>query len=434
VTVIAQQRGGAVMSLEAVPLGQRIENALVTYVAYLGKLIWPVDLAAFYPYRPAPWTTVAIAVVVLAAITALVISVARRHRAPLVGWLWYLGTLVPVIGIVQVGRQAMADRYTYVPFIGIFIAVAWALPAMATRARARQVLAAGLAAAIVLACVVVTRAQVQHWQNNHALWSRALAVALDVDPARARLAAAGLAVDDRHVSETIGRFFRGDPGDARGDLALVLLANGHADDAMAMLREEVQRSPASGVAYERLARVEALSGRVDAAIASFSDAIRLDPSLASAHGNLGRLLGERGQFDRAAAALTEAVRLAPRDAAARCDLGLALSHLGRFQEAQAQYDQALAIDPRLPELHNNIGLLRAAEKQVAEALAHFAEAVRLRPDYVEGLRNLGIAQLQLGRPAEAAQAFQRVLALAPNDATARQALAMIGKEYEFDDG
>ena len=425
ITVIAQQRGGAVMSLEAIPLGQRVANALVSYVTYLAKMVWPTDLAVFYTYRPAPWTSVMIAVVVLAAITAVAVKLARRNPAPLVGWLWYLGTLVPVIGLVQVGRQAMADRYTYVPLIGIFIAIAWAVPALTARARAGRFAIAAAALAIVIACTAVTRAQVEHWRSNQALWSRALAVTLDVDPAQARLAAAGLATDERHVSDAIGRFFQADTDDARGELALVLLAGGHQDEALALLREGVQRAPGSAVAYERLGRAEALSGRIDAAIASFGDAIRIDPALASAHSNLGRLLGQRGQFDRAATALAEAVRLAPGDAAARTDLGLALSHLGRFDDAQAQYDQALTLDPKMPELHNNVGLLLAAQKRVGDALPHFAEAVRLRPDYLEGLRNLGIAYLQLDRPADAAEVFRKVLSIKPDDDTARKGLAMI---------
>jgi Flp pilus assembly protein TadD len=425
VTVIAQQRGGAVMSLEAIPLGQRVANAIVSSVTYLEKLIWPVDLAAFYPYRPASWSTVVIAAGVLLGITAVVTRVARRNRAPLVGWLWYLGTLVPVIGLVQVGRQAMADRYTYVPFIGLFIALAWAVPALERRARLQRV-ATGLAAVtIVVACTVVTRAQVEHWHSNQALWSRALAVTLDVDPGLARAATARLAIDDRHVSETMARFFRTDPAEARGELAMVLFGAGQPDDALTLLREEIRRAPGSAAAYERLARAEALTGGVDAAIASFGDAIRLDPARATAHSDLGRLLGERGQYDRAVQSFTEAVRLAPRDAAARCDLGLALAHLGRFDDAEAQYTQALAIDPKLPELHNNIGLLRAAQNRVADALPHFAEAVRLRPDYVEALRNVGVAHLQLKQLGDAAQAFEGVLKIKPNDETARKGLAMI---------
>ena len=215
------------MSLEAIPLAQRVANALVSYVTYLAKMVWPADLAVFYPYRPAPWTSVAVAVVVLAAITAWSSGSRAAIRAPLVGWLWYLGTLVPVIGLVQVGRQAMADRYTYVPLIGIFIAVAWAVPALTAKARAGRLAIGAAAVAILIACTAVTRAQVEHWRSNQALWSRALAVTLDVDPAQARLAAAGLATDERRVSDTIGRFFRVDTDNARGELALVLLAGGH---------------------------------------------------------------------------------------------------------------------------------------------------------------------------------------------------------------
>jgi Flp pilus assembly protein TadD len=426
VTVIAQQRGGAVMSLEAIPLAQRVANAVVSYVTYLEKMVWPVDLAAFYPHRPAPWSTVLIAAAVLVAITAIVLRLARRNRAPLVGWLWYVGTLVPVIGLVQVGRQAMADRYTYVPFIGIFLALAWAVPVAASRARVRQAAVGVVAITIVIACAAVTRAQVGHWRDNQALWSQALAVTLEIDPAVAQQATARLSIDTRRVSDTIARFFRTDATEARSDLAFLLLAD-HPDESLALLRAGVQRAPDSAVAYERLARAEALTGHTDAAIASFGDAIRLDPTLASAHADLGRLLGERRHYERAAQSLGEAVRLAPRDALARCDLGLALTQLGRFDDAEAQFTQALALDPKLPELHNNFGLLRTAQNRVADALPHFAEAVRLRPDHVEALRNLGIAHLQLKQVNEAAQVFRRVLALSPGDDTARKALALIGK-------
>jgi protein O-mannosyl-transferase len=426
VTVIAQQQGGAVMSLEAVPFALRIQNAAVSFVAYLGQALWPANLAAFYPQRAPSIALVAFSVMALSTITvAVVVAWRRRNPAPAVGWFWYLGTLVPVIGLVQVGRQAMADRYTYVPFIGLFIAMVWAVPRLAVRRPLARAVLAAAATAILVACVVVTRAQVRHWHSNTALWERALDVTLGLGRDRARLLVAGLTLDGGRVAEPIARFFQPDADRARLDAAGVLLELGHRDAALRTLHEVIGKQPLMAAAHEHLGRALAATGRTDAAVASFLEALRLDPTLQSAHANLGRIHGDAGRFDRAAQHLSQAVTLNPRDARARCDFGLALTHLGQFDEALAQFGEALKLDPTLPELHNNLGLARAGQGHLAESVPYFREAVRLRPSYADALRNLAIAEMRLGRADAAIRSFQELLRLRPGDAAAREALELL---------
>ena len=428
ITVIAQSRGGAVMPLDVIPFGTRLANAVVAYATYLWKAIWPVDLAMFYPYNTSLGATpVAMAAAILVAITALAWRHRRQDPAPLIGWLWYLGTLVPVIGLVQVGRQAMADRYTYVPFIGLFIAIAWAGPRL-RRSTASRLVTAGAAGAIVVACIAVTRAQVQHWQNNTTFWTRAIAVTLDVDPGHAERAVTALTEKTGKVSAAIAALFRVPPSEARRDLGAILLQAKQYADAEALLIRAVAERPDDALVHETLGRLRVVQGRSADAIDPLKRALAIDPARQQTQANLGRLLGQLGRLNEAKPYLAAAVAQDPSDAAARNDYGLVLATEGEFAAAMAQYSAALAIDATIPELFNNIGLLYAAEKRMPDAIDQFNKAVALSPDYVEALKNLGIAYITMGNHREAAKFFQRVLQLKPNDETARKGLEITGKD------
>jgi tetratricopeptide (TPR) repeat protein len=335
VTVHAQQ--AALHTLEQLPFSARVLNALVAYVVYLGKAVWPADLAALYqlPAGGAPAGEAAAASAVLLAVTTLALGLGRRRPYMPVGWLWYLGTLVPVIGLVQVGIQAYADRYTYLPSVGLFLAAVWGLADLAGPSRAARAVLAVTAAAALAACAAATWAQVATWRSSQTVWEQAVRVDPDNALAWGRYAA-WLAEDDR------------------------------LDDAAHAAREALRRNPGYAAAENVLGSALLWRGRPEEAVGHFEAALRLDPNLASAHAELGAALRALGRWAEALAHLREAVRRGGDVALFHTALALALQEDGRAAEADAEYRRALALDRRVR--------LRLAGR--AEALATHPDAAR----------------------------------------------------------
>jgi Flp pilus assembly protein TadD len=315
-TYVAQSQGGVMRTLTQYPFDARAANAAVSYVLYLWKAIWPTGLALFYPYPYAgvPAFEVAAAVAALAVVTAACVRTSLRAPYLLVGWFWYLVTLVPVIGLVQVGSQAMADRYTYVPLIGPFVMLAFALPV-----RPRRVVATAVLAAIVALAAVAFR-QVGYWRNSVVLFTRSIAVTKDNAVAESNLARAlfdrgqiGSAV--AHCAEAVR--IAPDMGDAQANLVRGLLALGRNEEAMARTREALSQRPNDSRTHVNAGLIARMGGDTDAAASSFREALRLDPTDQEAHLNLGAILAEHGRRDEAIAEFETAVRLRPSDARAR---------------------------------------------------------------------------------------------------------------------
>ena len=316
ITLIVQSQGGATRALTHFPMATRLANAGVSSVTYLVKAIWPTRLAVFYPYPydGIPAWNVAGAIVVLLAVTAACVRL--RPRAPhlLVGWLWYLVTVLPVVGIIQVGSQAMADRYTYVPLIGPFVMLAFALPARPKRI----VLAA--ASAAVLALALVAFRQAGYWRDSVTLFTRTLAITNENAMAHNSLA---WALFDRgqidaaveHCAEAV-RIAPG-MGDAQSNLVRGLLAQGKTAEAAAKVQEALHDRPNDSRTHVNAGLIARFAGRDADAVASFREALRLDPNDQEAHLNLGSVLAAQGQRDEAGAQFEEAVRLRPGDARAR---------------------------------------------------------------------------------------------------------------------
>ncbi len=310
---------------ERVALPQRVANAIDSYAAYLGQTFWPTRLAYFYPHPEAglPPGRVAVGAAVLLALTGLALHQARRRPWGLVGWLWYLGTLVPVIGLVQVGSQARADRYTYLPMVGIAIAVAWAAREAAGARRERRLALAGVAAVVLLALGLTAHRQVAVWRDSVTLRSHAVAVR---------------------------------PPDAvlEAGLAGALVSAGRTEEALAHLDEAIRLEPSWTPARLMRAKGRMRVGRVEEAIADYRAILTTEPGNARARANLGLALARSGRPREARAELERAVaQPRPGDVAperwARVHLGLArlLAAAGEGEAARSARSRALALDPSL---------------------------------------------------------------------------------------
>lgn len=350
-TYVAQQAVGAASSLQSLPLGLRLENAVVSYWEYLRTLAWPVPLTMIYPLPDSIGpAAVAGAAILLLAISGL--AVWGRRRAPylLVGWLWYLGTLVPVIGIVQVGTQARADRFTYVPLIGLFVILVWACADLAAGARWRRVAAVAAGLVVVTAASLQARVQISYWKDSVTLWTHAVESTLGVSQYDAHRSLGRILAGKGRTAEAIGHFeaavaLSPSSPDARLDLAGILAAAGRQADAITQLQEVTRLRPEGADAHATLGALWSGLGRVDAAIREFEVVLRIRPE-GGVHNNLGALLAQQGRLAEAVPHFEEAARLGPDVETARVNLGLALARLGRPREARAVFIQVLQQNPR----------------------------------------------------------------------------------------
>ena len=331
ITLVAQRAGGAIAPLDSYSLGSRVANAIVSYVRYIGRMFWPADLAVFYPLPREGWPVWVVAgcAVLLAGITALVLLERRQRPYLLTGWLWYLVTLLPVIGLVQVGDQAMADRYTYIPLTGLFIMVVWGCADLlarggqtriATSMIGLQTLGALVAGAVVIAFAACAHVQVWHWRDSVALYEHALAVTKDNAVAHNNL---GLALLDRDRPREATAHFREalriDPrySEIRSNLALALIRDRRYDDAVAESSTALDRWPDDDLAHARLGLALALSGKRDAAEIHLREALRLNADNIEARINLGSLLADTGRSEEARVHAAEALRIDPWSVDAR---------------------------------------------------------------------------------------------------------------------
>jgi tetratricopeptide (TPR) repeat protein len=432
VTFIVQRRFGAVKSLESFPFSARLPNAIVSYVDYLRDVVWPMKLGMFYPFPASvPAARVLSAVVVLVLISALVWWFARKAPWWAVGWLWYLVMLVPVIGLVQVGGQARADRYMYLPLVGIAIAVAWGAVEAVRAAARRQVLAAA-AVIVVVACTAVTHAQVQHWRDTVALWSHTADVTNDTNNFGVHFGLAEYLREIDRPHEAIARYeesIRRQPtyAESRYGLGQALLDAGQTERALAAFGEAVRLEPDYLEARMALGVGLARAGRAREAIAHFAEVVRLRPGVAEGHRHLALAFAVEGRLTEALPHFADAVRLDPSSAPARNDYGLSLAESGRTDEAVAQFAEARRLDPHLADAHYNLGRILAARGQVTEALTHLAEAVRLDPSFVDARLSLAVTYAQARRLDDAVRELREVLRRDPANARARAALQAIGR-------
>ncbi|MFO1512712.1 MAG: tetratricopeptide repeat protein [Verrucomicrobiota bacterium] len=393
ITFVVQRSAGAVN--EYMSLDYRLSNVAISLVRYLGKTFWPTDLAFFYPHPPQwPVAFVAAAVLLLVAISVLAVRRRQSHPSLLVGWGWFLGTLVPVIGLVQVGQQSIADRYTYIPSVGVLVALVWGIYALVSD---RKQLVQGLAIAggvAALVCLALTRQQTRVWKNTESLCRHAIAV-----------------VPNNYLAHDM--------------LGAVLEKRGENDPALREHLRALEIKPDYADAHNNLGVALQHQGKLAAAVEQYQRAIQLRPRYAEAHFNLAVALESAGQFDNAATEYSRAIALRRNYADAHYNLGLLYGRLGRLDQAVAEFQTTLDINPTLADAHNNLGVTLDRLGRLDQAISHYQQAINARPDYPRAHFNLGVALSKAGQLDAATAAFEAALRLKPDYAEARTNLEAI---------
>ena len=359
-TYLAQKHGGAMAGTDIFPLAARLSNALVSYVKYIGKMLWPLDLIYFYPHPIGTLSNgqAALSLLFLGAITAIAVACRRSRPWLITGWLWYMGTLVPVIGVIQVGRQAMADRYSYLPLIGLFVAITW-------EARSRTFTARGTTGALKVGGAVL-------------------------------------------LATFAGLTFR---------------QSGYWKDMQELSNHLLESDPRNYVAYNMLGADFLLRHEAAKAAPLLRASLALSPDYHEARYNLGLALAEMGETDEALLQFVLLARANPRDAATLYNLGLRYVAKGNLHQALEIFSKALAIEPKRARIHYNIGRTLDALGRSGEAVGHYRAALALDPEYAEAHNNLGVTLAELGRKEEAIDHFEAAVRLAPLYAEAQANLA-----------
>ena len=385
VTFIVVKAVGDVVPTGLISPAQRVAGALVAYARYLGKLFWPQNMTVFYPYSThLPWWQVTGAALLLAIISIISLLSATRRPWLIVGWLWFMISLVPVIGLVQVGGQAIADRYTYLSAVGLFVMVAWdCADRFAHWPGARPALVTA-AALTLMGCILVSMRQLQYWRDSITLFSHAIDV-------------------------TTGNLV------AYNDLGQALAESGKLEPARLEYATALQIDPAYAEALDNLGSVLEQEGKFDEAISNLDAALKVRPNYDQAHYNLALAYSGQGKTAQAIAEYRATIKLNPGYDKALANLGLILAQQGNLTEAISLYQQAIHIAPDNAYAHNALAFALASQGDANGALQHYSDALQIKPDLEEAHENLAVLLAEHGRFDDARPHFQTALKLHPND-------------------
>jgi tetratricopeptide (TPR) repeat protein len=422
VTFIAQRRGGAVSSLSGFPLSARIANAVVSYVRYLAKMFWPVRFSVLYPH-PGHWPLWQIigATLLLALITAFVIWRRREEPYLVVGWLWFVGMLIPAIGVVQVGIQSMADRYSYLPTVGILIMAVWGISEVIHV----QWLLVSVTSVAFAACLTLTPIQVRYWRDSDTLFRHAVAVTKDNYLAYNNL---GYFLSQRGETEKSIPYYQSslqiNPNydEAHNNLGFAYAQLGRFADATNEYIKALSINPNLTEAHNNLGNALGNLGLNDAAIHEYKVALEENPRHADAHNNLGIALAMHGKLDDAIAQFRLALLYKKNYASAHSDLGNALAMKGDYADAIAEYEASLRINPKDSQADNNIANVFAQQGKLDKATEYYRLALELKPDNPEAHYNYGLCLLRQGKQPQAIEELRAALRQRPNYPDAQRQL------------
>jgi Tfp pilus assembly protein PilF len=390
VTFLVQRTGGAVN--EGVALFPRFINVLVSYVRYVGKLFVPLDLAFFYPPQNWPLWSGALALVALTSVTVAGMMLSRRQPAFFIGWLWFLGTFVPVIGIVIIGQHSIADRYTYIPSFGFFVALVWGVHAAVASRPKLQMATSGMAAVALLACIFLTRQQISQWHDTQTLCRHAIKV-------------------------TTGNYI------AHDMLGAALEKAGHREEAMREHLESLRINPKNADAHNNLGVAYQHQGDLQAAVRELGEAIRLRPNHAEAYYNLGVALSDSGQLDKARESYLRALAIRPFHVNSHFNLGNLYFREGKLDQAAMEFQRTLEIAPNSSDALNNLGVISDRLNQLDQSIGFYQRAMEVKPDDPKTYLNLGLAFQRKGLPDLALQFVQEAVRLNPEYTEAKIAMA-----------
>jgi protein O-mannosyl-transferase len=427
-TWFAQEQ--ALESSQGWPLGWRINNALITIWTYLRQMFWPTDLALFYPHPKAniPLWETGLALLLLVATTAAVIKWRKRYPYLVTGWFWYLGMLVPVIGIVQVGLQAHADRYTYLPQIGVYLLLTWAVADLTSSWRARRAILSTAPVLLILASMSIAWTQARYWSDAERLWTHVLDVTKNNDVAERGLGTALLKLG--RVSEAVThdrealRLRPGDP-DLLTNLANALVQKKEFPEAIERYRAVVALRPNDGEARRNLGKALLQSGLRDEGLAELREALRIRPNDSDASYSLGSAFLEQGELDEAIAHFRKAIDSNPNSHPAHYNLAIALNRKGQLDDAITEFRETLRLQPGDANAHNNLAIALLKKGQIQDAIAAWTKALQLQPKNADMRNNLAVALLQAGRGAAAVAQWQETLRLEPGKIGTQITLAWI---------
>lgn len=398
-TLIVQKLGGALQGMEIFSQSARLTNAMVSYMVYLKKAVWPTGFAVLYPHpgNALPEWKGILCGAVLVVITAFAIKLIRKAPYFTFGWFWFLGTLAPVIGVVQVGAQAMADRYAYVPLIGIFVIMAWGLPELITQWRYREKILILLAGICFPALMVITWNQVSHWKNSITIFTHAIRVTdkkyPDFDLVHNNLGAA--LFTERKTEEAISHYkaaikLQPDYADAHYNLGIALMAEQKTDKAISHYKMAIKIKPGYVDAHYNLAIALMAEQKTEEAISHYKTVIKLQPESADTYNNLGTALLAERKIDSAVSYFNKAIKLKPDFATAYFNLGNVLSAEGKTEEAISHLKKAITLKPDFADALNNLGTMyyQRVPQNYQEAVKWFRLSAELQ--HATAQYNLGI--------------------------------------------
>jgi len=437
-TVIAAHHESAINIDD--PIISRICNALVSYVIYLRQMVYPAGLAIPYldPMNHAPVAGAIVSLALLAAISYGAFSCRGKQPWVIMGWLWYLGMLVPVIGITRISYYTHADRYTYLPQIGLYILVTWGVADLCAQVRHRQLLLAGLTAAVIAVLIFCSRVQIAYWHDSKSLWEHAIACTEDNYIAHDNLGHALLEHGERE--QAIPHFQKAleiqpEYPEAHNNLGKALAEEGKADQAIPHFKKALELKPGFVEARNNLGVALFQNGQTDEAIAHYQKAIENEPGVAELHYDLGNALLQKGEVNEALESYQRALEINPKYADAHYNLGLALIQRGDVDGAIASYQKAIEDDPYYADAQNNLGTALIQKGELDEAILHFRRATEIKPGLAEAHYNLGSALLQKNQVDEAIESYQKAIEIKPEYPQARNKLKIaLAQKGQIDPG
>ncbi len=376
---------------------ERADNAAVSYVTYLAQMFYPIHLAVLYPYSEGGLKLAPVVLSLLLLVIISVIFVLSRRKYPflLVGWLWYLGMLVPMIGFIQVGLQPRADRYTYLPQIGLYILITWGALELPGRWRGKYGALGVIGAIIITALIGCSRVQTSYWETSETLWGHAIDTTSNNYVAIYNLG--NVLLRKRQPEAAIALFqkaiqIKPDLERPYVDTGSAFMLLGQPDEAIVYYERASEIKPDLPEVWSNLGTAFLSKGQVDEAIQSYQKAVAIKPDSADMRYNLGRAFADKADWENAIACYEAGLKIRPNDAETLNNLGVALAKIGKIDDAIEQFREALWSNPNYPEAHYNLGGVLAHRAQTDEAVVQYREALRLKPDYAEARQRL----LELG--------------------------------------